>query len=394
MDFFQNRLSLCFAKLFYQPLLWVMGVLARVAAVETATERQNVIGNRAEAVGVSQGDPMVHMGGVKKTQEWPFANCTAAVEVVERKKPVFGGKIGGKRSPTRSPSLSTHLHLEWIFACTLRICCALSAAIIGSASKAIGANGKLFTATLALHCSTLVERVIFASVVFGEPVTKALRIAEITMLVECPGDHNELPTALPAFGCDTMIVRTVFTRHIGRFPFAPTGAITEMVLSSDDQASFTRKRLAAMGAIDICAVVVSGFFARVKSFVTRVGAWATTVVFLVLFGGASFAGKRLSAFGANQIDLPNRLGLTLTRLASRCKAILFRFVALKVLSCGGKMLLAEVALLKWWAWGIMGLHVESPFDVPRPRVLAHRWDNCLLAPNYTTSEGGCLLASR
>jgi hypothetical protein len=27
-------------------------------------------------------------------------------------------------------------------------------------------------------------------------------------------------------------------------------------------------------------------------------------------------------------------------------------------------------------WGIMGLHVESPFDLPRPRAFPRRWDNC------------------
>ncbi len=389
----QDCLSL-FGELLLQPLLWIMGLLARVTAVETAAERQNVIRDRAEAVGVSQRDPMVHMSGVKKAQEWPLANCAAAVEVVERKQPVIGGKISRKCSPTRSPSLSTHLHLEWIFACALRICHALPAAIIRSAGKAIGANGKLFTALPALHYSTLVERVIFASVVFGEPVTKALSIAEIAMPVECPRNYTKLLTALPARCWDAIVVWAILASQVFGSPLSHTGVATKVILPTLDQARFSGKRLAALGTLDICTAVTVAIFTRVKPFVAGIGAWATTVVFLVLFGGASFAEKRLSAFGANQIDLPNRLGLTLTRLASRCKAILFRFVALEVLSCGGKMLLAEVALLKWWAWGIMGLHVESPFDVPRPRVLAHRWDNCLLAPNYTTSKGGCLLASR
>lgn len=224
--------------------------------------------------------------------------------------------------------------------------------------------------------STLPERIVFACFILGAPKPIALMITKVPVLIECSGNNGKLFTALPAFGWNAFVVRAILACGVFRLPLAPTGSTAKVVLPSCGKGSFTGKRLSALSALNICTTVTITILARIVLFVPRAGTRAAAIISLVFFGGACFARKRLSAFRANQICPSNRLGFALARLASRCKAVLFRFVALEVLSCSGKMLLTEVALLKLRAWGIMGLHVESPFDLPRPRVFTHRWDNC------------------
>jgi hypothetical protein len=57
----------------------------------------------------------------------------------------------------------------------------------------------------------------------------------------------------------------------------------------------------------------------------------------------------------------------------------------KVFSCGRELLLAKRATFQ--GCGIMGSHRKFAFLMPRPRVLAHRWDT-LFPPVIIPQAGG------
>jgi len=67
-----------------------------------------------------------------------------------------------------------------------------------------------------------------------------------------------------------------------------------------------------------------------------------------------------------------------TIFATRIKSIIFLIIIHKKLSSGRELSTTFGATLE--ECGIMGLHVECPFDVSSPRPLERRWDICLGSP--------------
>ena len=284
--------------------------------------------------------------------------------------------------------------------------------------------------------STLPEWIVFSNKMSGAPFAVAALIAKVAMLIERPGDYAKFLATVPALCFDALVVWAIFARQVLCSPLSHAKVIAKVVISSFQQATFANEILPALGAFDFGAVVMDRILAGVKPLVASASAWAATVVFLIFFCCACFAREVFTAFVADQIDavgwswaniaallafpresilgtfaspiifgrgrLPfvapvaalepraNLLGwvaLVSNRLLSfsdasfaiRCQTIGAGVSDLEIFCRFRELRSAGSALLMRYIWGRLILHVESPFDLPRPRVLEHRWDNCFPA---------------
>lgn len=371
----QDCLSFALAEFLNKPLFWIAGVFACVASVLASAKWHYVAWDGAGAIWGSKCKPVIHVGGVEKSQNGPVAHSATTVEVVKGELPVIGGVVGGEFCATGSPSLSSHLDREWIPAGALKVVCAPLAAKIAAFENSTRRYREQIAALPAFNFDLSIQRVAFADNVCRSPVSIAPMIAKITMLIKVLWHYFQFRSALPTVRFNAIVVGAVLARQVGGPPLAHARVATKMILRLLDLARFATKPLSALGAFGINTIVMNGIFAGVKPLVTESGALKATVVLFVTAKLADLAGEFLPALRTSQLSVFNRLGLALAGLAARCKAVLFGPVALEVICCRGVELFAKVALLLRHFWDIMGLHKKFTFLLPSPGVLEHRQGN-------------------